>query len=179
VSESDEFDVADPVEEKTPEELEQILAAEKVADASAELNASLAGRSQTEDEGELGGDPSSAAPSEVVHDVAEMTARAWEEKRAREAAEAPAPLIGELVEEEEPPDETQPLLPAVNRSVGPETAFARAERYRIMHQEALAELEAGMPDDSVWASFIRNERERDARMEPIRAAFIKSMQDKR
>ena len=106
MSESDEFDVADPVEEKTPEELEQILAAEKVADASAELNASLAGRSQTEDEGELGGDPSSAAPSEVVHDVAEMTARAWEEKRAREAAEAPAPLIGELVEEEEPPDET-------------------------------------------------------------------------
>lgn len=138
---------AGEVVEATPEELEQIIAAEKEP-PDAQLVKALAEREQE-------------PPQDVITQH-----------------EPPEVLIGELVEEEEPPDETQPLLPAVNKSVGPETAVARAERYRLMHQEALAELEAGMPEDSVWASFIRNERERDARMEPIRAAFIKSMQSK-
>jgi hypothetical protein len=69
-------------------------------------------------------------------------------------------------------DEEEPPEP-------PETKRIREqkERFRAMREEAAAELQQmidSAPEDSALKLFLRSEAERDARMEPLRVAFIKA-----
>jgi hypothetical protein len=57
----------------------------------------------------------------------------------------------------------------------PEVQAMRERRERILQEGRRAQAVIdGWPDDSPWKVFVRYERDRDKRLEPLRAALIKS-----
>jgi hypothetical protein len=120
-------------------------------------------RSTVEDEGE-GPPPAALSDSEPLP-VVEVR-REWIDESELELGD------------ETPPE---PLLPAVNKHVGPETQTQRDARYREMRDNEEALLQAMREEfpNSVLAQAGAKELERDQRMEPIRAAFIKTKGEKK
>ena len=118
------------------------------------------------------GDPEAGASPRVSPQPVEKTV---DELEGILAAERDEPLI---LDEEEPPDETEPLLASVNPAVGPEARSQRTARYAAMREAAMAELQRmidAAPADSPLKQFLYSEEVRESRMEPLRVAFVKTM----
>jgi len=110
-------------------------------------------------------------PQPVEKTVDELEAIIADEKRVVEGGAAVAnegelPAPAPLSDEEEPPE------PEETRRIR-----EQKERFRVMRDQAMQELQQmidAAPDSSPLKQFLYSEEVRQARMEPLRVAFIKA-----